>query len=445
MQVEINALEANNTWVITSLPLGKKVVGCKWIYKVKYKVDGSLDRYKARLVAKGFTQTHGLDFFHTFAPVAKMTSVRHILALAAIQKWELNQLDITNAFLHGELHEEVYMTIPPGNPVPSSFKGFNPVCKLIKSLYGLRQAPWEWFDKFAAALLQFGFTRSKSDNSLFYLHTSSQFTMLLVYVDDIILTGSCPSHIVKVKEFIGSQFKMKYLGPLKYFLGLEIARSQAGISIHQHKYALNLLDNTGLLASPPSPVTMAAQHHLTPTSGTILPPRVASSYRRLIGQLIYLTITRPDQSYPVHILSQFLSKPTNVHQDAALKLVKYIKNSPGQGLFFSASSSLNLKVYTDAYWASCPMTRRSISGYCVLLGNSLLSWKCKSKTLLHNHLQKQSTELWLMPFVRLLGYSICLLNVTSKSLVPLFCTVTIILQFKLLKIQYFMKERSTLN
>lgn len=379
MQEEINALEANNTWEITSLPSGKQTVGCKWIFRIKYKSDGTLDRYKARLVAKGFTQTYGLDFFQTFAPVAKMTSVRMILALAAIQKWELHQLDINNAFLNGELHEEVYMTIPPGIPLPADFKGSHPVCRLIKSLYGLRQAPREWFDKFAAAILTYGFTQSKSDNSLFYLHTSDSFLMLLVYVDDIILTGSSILHITKVKDFIAQNFKMKDLGSLKYFLGLEISRNTGGIYIHQRKYALNLLNSTGLQDAKPSNITMAAQHNLTYDSGTLLDNSQASTYRRLVGQLIYLTITRPDITYPVHILSQFLAKPTDAHFAAAMKLVRYIKNAPGQGLLFSASSALELKVYTDADWASCPMTRRSISGYCVMLGDSLLSWKCKKQ------------------------------------------------------------------
>lgn len=191
-----------------------------------------MDRYKARLVAKGFTQTHSLDLFQTFAPVAKMVFVRLIMALVAVQKWELHQLDITNSFLHGELHEEVYMTIPPGIPVPSSFTGLNPVCKLIKSFYGLRQAPRDWFEKFAATLLTYGFTQSKSDNSLFCLHISASFIMILVYVDDIILTGSSPAQIEKTKHFIGSQFKMKDLERLKCFLRLEIERSHAGISIH---------------------------------------------------------------------------------------------------------------------------------------------------------------------------------------------------------------------
>lgn len=205
MQTELNALESNNTWEITDLPPNKRVVGCKWIFKVKYKADGSLDRYKARLVAKGFTQTLSIDFFHTYAPVAKMTIVRVILSLAAIQNWTLHQLDITNAFLHGDLHEKIYMQIPPGVVIPLDFKGKHPVCKLIKSLYGLRQAPREWFSKFSEVLLKYGFHQSKADNSLFIFHTSISFTAVLVYVDDIILTGSCSASIQEVKDCIQSE------------------------------------------------------------------------------------------------------------------------------------------------------------------------------------------------------------------------------------------------
>lgn len=207
-------------------------MGCKWIYKVKYKSDGSLDRYKARLVAQGFTQTAGLDYFQTFAPVAKMATVRLILSIAAIQNWHINQLDITNAFLNRDLNKEVYMKIPPGVIIPDFFKGKNPVCRLIKSIYGLKQSPREWFDKFSVALLAYGFIQSKGDSSLFYLKTSVSCTMLLVYVNDIILTGSCQTQINKVKEFMATKFKLKDLGHLNYFLGLEIARSSEGIYLH---------------------------------------------------------------------------------------------------------------------------------------------------------------------------------------------------------------------
>lgn len=191
------------------------------------------------------------------------------------------------------------------------------------------------------------------------------------------MTGSSSSHLISVKEFLASKFNLKDLGHLNYFLGLEIARSPSGIYIHQRKYALNLLSNTGLLAAKPSKIAMESKLSLSTTSG--FPLADGTSYRRLVGQLIYLTITRPDLTYPVHILSQFMAAPTDLHWEAALKLVKYIKAAPGQGLLLSANNPLNLQLYTDADWATCPMTRRSVSGFCVLLGKSLISWKCKKQ------------------------------------------------------------------
>lgn len=269
------------------------------------------------------------------------------------------------------------MSVPPGVTIPATFTEKRPICKLIKSLYGLRQAPREWFTTFSEALLEYGFTQSKADSSLFILHLSSSFTAILVYVDDIILTGSSSAQLITVKNSLASKFNLKNLGHLNYFLGIEIARSASGIYIHQRKYALNLLANTGLLAAKPGKIAMEAQHNLSTTSSS--PLSDGTSYKRLIGQLIYLTITRPDLTYPVHILSQFMTKPTNLHWEAALKLVKYIKAAPGQGLLLSANSPLTLKLYSDADWATCSMTRRSVSGFCVFLGNSLISWKCKKQ------------------------------------------------------------------
>ncbi|CAM8889824.1 unnamed protein product [Rhodiola kirilowii] len=230
METEINAMQKNNTWIITDLPSGKHVVGSKWIYRFKRKSDGSIERYKARLVARGFTQLEGLDYHETFAPVVKMNTVRTLLAIASSKGWPLYQLDVDNAFLYGHLDEEVYMTLPIGFYKTEKSQG--KVCKLNKSIYGLKQASRQWFSKFSDALIQFGFTPSLNDYSLFTYNKKGTYMALLVYVDDVIITRPSDNLIASVKEFIHSKFKIKDLGQLHYFLGIEVARSHSGIFIN---------------------------------------------------------------------------------------------------------------------------------------------------------------------------------------------------------------------
>lgn len=186
MAAEIKALECNNTWCLVDLPPGVTPIGNKWVYKVKRKSDGTIESLKARLVAKGYTQTEGLDYFDTFSPVAKITTVRLILALVSIHQWHVHQLDLNNAFLHGELNETFYMAILQGFPNAPP----NKVCKLLKSLYGLKQASRSWFERLYALLLDSGYTQAPSDHSLFTKRSGSTFTALIVYVDDIVLAGT---------------------------------------------------------------------------------------------------------------------------------------------------------------------------------------------------------------------------------------------------------------
>ena len=183
---EMMTLERNKTWQIVEKPKGKTTVGCRWVFTVKYKSDGTIERYKARLVAKGYTQTFGIDFQETFAPVAKINSIRVLLSLAVNLNWPLLQLDVKNAFLNGELEEEVYMEIPPGF---NSGCSIDKVCRLRKSLYGLKQSPRAWFGRFTKAVLQHGYKQAHADHTLFYKRQSTGITILIVYVDDIVLTG----------------------------------------------------------------------------------------------------------------------------------------------------------------------------------------------------------------------------------------------------------------
>nr|KYP35148.1 Retrovirus-related Pol polyprotein from transposon TNT 1-94 [Cajanus cajan] len=298
MRDKIIALEANNTWTITSLPPNKFAIGCRWIYKIKHNADGSVQRYKACLVAKGYTQLEGLDFLDTFSPEAKLTTVHLLLStMAGRYNWHLKQLDVNNAFLHRELNEEVYMQLPPG--VPSSAAG--QVCRLQHSLYGLKQASRQWYACLSNFLVLHGYHHSSADHSLFLKFTGSTCTALLVYVDDIVLAGNDISEIRAITVLLDETFKIKDLGDLTYFLGLEVSRNKTGIHLSQRKYTLDILSNTGMLACSPSSTPMDNSVHLSASSGEPLVD--PSAYRRLIGRLIYLTNTRPDITHVVQHLS----------------------------------------------------------------------------------------------------------------------------------------------
>jgi hypothetical protein len=299
--------------------------------------------------------------------------VRLLLAISSVKGWFLHQLDVNNAFLHGDLQEDVYMIVPEGVTSPKP----NQVCKLLKSLYGLKQASRKWYEKLTSLLIQEGYKQSSSDYSLFTLQSDAHFTALLVYVDDIILAGTSLSEFARIKGILDSQFKIKDLGSLKYFLGLEVAQSKEGITISQRKYCLDLLKDSGFLGSKPAATPLDPAVKLHNDSGK--PYEDISSYRRLIGRLLYLTNTRPNISFAVQQLSQFLHKPIFAHYNAACRVIRYLKHNPGRGLLFPRHSELQLLGFSDADWAGCIETRRSTTGYCFFLGSSLVSWKAKKQ------------------------------------------------------------------
>jgi hypothetical protein len=282
MQVELQALEKTGTWKLVDLPPNVKPIGCRWIYKVKFHNDGTIERYKARLVAKGYNKIEGLDYLNTYSPVAKLTTVRLVIALSSIHNWHLHQLDVKNAFLHGELQEDLYMLIPP------SIKTIKPnqVCKLQKSLYGLKQASRKWYERLTSTCLAQEYLQAASDHSLFVKKTSSSFTILLVYVDDIILAGNSISEFDHIKSVLDSLLKIKDLGQLKYFLGIEVAHSKLGISLCQRKYCLDLLADSGTVGSKP----------ISTPSNSIMIQVLLLMILLLIGDLWadFFTLTLPD-------------------------------------------------------------------------------------------------------------------------------------------------------
>ncbi|KAL2232808.1 UNVERIFIED_CONTAM: Retrovirus-related Pol polyprotein from transposon RE1 [Sesamum indicum] len=341
MQSELDALERNHTWELTTLPEGKKTIGCKWVYKIKLRADGSVDRYKARLVAKA-------------------------------REWPIQQLDINNAFLHGHLDEDIYMTPPEGYEVAPHL-----ACKLTRSLYGLKQASRQWNVEFTSRLTSYGFRQSVHDHCLFIKNTSSGPLVLLVYVDDILLTGPSISTIQAVKTYLHNLFTIKDIGDARYFLGLKIARCSDGLYILQTKYVMDIIRDTGLCQSRPAATPFPQGLRLQSTLDDPLPK--PNSYRRLVGRLLYLGYTRPDISHSVQQLSQFLTHPCESHWQAALHVVRYLKSCPSKGLFFPSQSSLTLTAYCDADWATCPDSRRSLTGFCIFLGPALISWKTKKQ------------------------------------------------------------------
>lgn len=223
-----------------------------------------------------------------------------------------------------------------------------------------------------------GLFNPKADYSLFTKGSGPSFVTLLVYVDDIVLAGPSFTEIQSLKDFLHTQFKLKDLGDLKFFLGLEIAKSSTGIVLSQWHYTMHILEDTGFLGSKPVSVPMDPKLKINGHDGDLLPD--PSQYRRLIGRLLYLTLSRPDITFAVHKLSQYMPKPCSPHLRAAHHLLRYLKSKPGQGLFFSTSSSLQLKGFSDADWASYPDSRKSVTGFCIFLGDSLISWRTKKQS-----------------------------------------------------------------
>ncbi|KAL0289044.1 UNVERIFIED_CONTAM: Retrovirus-related Pol polyprotein from transposon RE2 [Sesamum angustifolium] len=309
MEKELYALENNETWELTTLPRDKKAMCSKWVFKLKMNPDGSVERYKARLVAKGV-----------------------LLAIATVKSWPLFQLDVNNAFLHGHIEEDVYMTPPE---------------------------------------------------------------------DDILLTGSSTSDIDAVKTYLDRLFTIKDLGPAKYFLSLQLARSDHGLLVFQTKYLTDILEDANMMDVKPTSTPIPPGFKFSHDDGSLLPS--PDKNRRHVGRLLYLRFSRTDISFSVQQLSQFLQHPRTSHWAAAIHVLRNLKGTISLGLFFSAHSSLQLSTYSDTSWATCLDSRRSVTGSCVFLGSSLISWKRRNKPLSQGLLPKLNIGVWGLPFANFSG------------------------------------------
>ena len=385
MDSEYSALMNNKTWHLVPPQKGRNVIGCKWVYKIKRKKDGSLDRYKARLVAKGFKQRYGIDYEDTFSPVIKHSTIRIILSLAIFRGWSLRQLDVQNAFLHGYLDEDVYMQQPPGYEDPAKP---NYVCKLDRALYGLKQAPRAWHARLSNKLISLGFKVSKADTSLFFLNKDNLTMFVLVYVDDIIVVSSTEKATDTLLKELQNEFALKDLGDLHYFLGIEVSKVSNGILLTQDKYASDLLKRVGMSDCKAVAAPLSTSEKLSLHEGSLLGPKDATHYRSVVGALQYLTLTRPDISYSVNKVCQFLHAPTTVHWAAVKRILRYIKQCTSLGIKLLKSSSTLISAFSDADWAGSGDDRRSTGGFAIFFGSNLVSWSARKQSTV----SRSSTE-----------------------------------------------------
>ena len=300
----MSSLQENKVFELTPLPPSKQAIKCRWVYRIKYLADGTVDRYKSRLVAKGFLQRPGTDFNETFSPVMRYDSMRLILSIASIFKMKIEQFDVTTAFLYGELDEELYMEQPPGFQ-----DGTNNVCRLLKGLYGLKQAPRQWNTKFDECLKNLGLKRCESDRCVYVAHDKGELTILALYVDDGLLSSTSLHAINRIVSSLSQTFKIKF-GQANRFVGMEIIKDLDGIKIHQSSCIKKLLErfnmqNCKAVSTPGTP-----QLKLTSESSA----NSAIPYRELIGALMFLTsVSRPDIAFEVSRAAQSMSSYNEEH------------------------------------------------------------------------------------------------------------------------------------
>jgi histone deacetylase 1/2 len=377
MYVEYEALMKNKTWHLVPPHHGHNLIDCRWVYKEKRKADGSLDKYKACLVAKGYKQRYDIDYEDTFSHVVNATTILLVLSLAVSFGWTLQQLDVHNVFLHGNLEEEVFMRQPPGY---ESKTHPHYICKLDKALYGLKQVTRAWYSRLSSKLQCLGFKPSKADVSLFVYNKGGIVMFLLVYVDDIIVaSSSARATEALLNKDLQDDFALKDLGVLHYFWGIEVKKAHDGILLTQQKYTSDLLQRVGMKNCKPMNTPMSSTDKLSIHDGDPLGPKDTTEYRSIVGALQYLTLTRPDISFAVNKVYQLLHKPTTVHWSAVKRILRYLQFTVDMGLRIHKSPSTLVSAFSDADWAGCSDDRRSTGGFAVFLGSNLISWSARKQ------------------------------------------------------------------
>lgn len=390
---EYDSLLSNHTWDLVPLPEGKNVVGSRWVFKVKRNADGLIEKFKARLVAQGYSQSHGLDYQEVFSPVVRYSSIRSLLVMANIYDWECHQMDVKTAFLQGDLDEEIYMKQPDGY---INKKKPNHVCKLNKSIYGLKQAARCWNHAIDSFLKSEGYKNSSADSCLYIKSVKQRngkvdFIILALYVDDILLFSNNIDLLMEEKISLGKRFKVEDLGEVHYVLGMSVKRDRKSrtLSISQPKYLEGILKRSNMDKCKPVSTPLEQGRKFQQLSEDEKPVNV-QGYQMIIGCLTYATTaTRPDLAAAVGILSKFMAKPGKDHWTGIKRILRYVQGTLNYGLVYSATDKSHVLVgYSDADWAGDLDTRRSTSGYVFQIQGNTVSWCSKRQA----SVSKSSTE-----------------------------------------------------
>lgn len=438
---EIKSLVRNDTWTLVNRPTGGKVIGCRTVLRNKYKANGDIERRKARVVAKGFSQRPGVDFHDTFAPVARLSSLRTLVAISTEKDMHISQIDVTTAYLNGAVDTVIHMEKPKmlqqmlerivttesdkeltnkAKRMLSDLKEGDKVCLLHKALYGLRQSGRQWNKELDSTLKVLGLSPINADPCIY--HDKDNHILLLVYVDDILIASRDFARIKELKENLAKYFAIKDLGDVKYCLGIEVSRNREGTYLSQSGYIRDVLARFGMSDCKPvrTPLDPNVKLH-DPDGSNKENPDVP--YRELIGSLMYLAQgTRPDIAFAVSALSQWCTSYNQIHWTCAKRVLRYLKETINHGLFYKKTGG-SLVGFTDADWGNCGKDRRSYSGLVFLLANAAISWRsCKQRTVALSSTEAEYTALsdaareaiYLSSFLKEIGFS-SLSNVTVHN------------------------------
>ena len=376
MNIEMDAMKANDVWQIEKRPYNTNIIKCKWIFKRKYDIDGNIISYKARLVGCGYSQKYGIDYAEVYSPVVRFESIRCIISLAAQNNLLIHAMDVSSAFLNSELSETLYME-QPENFECKDRKNF--VCKLNKAIYGLKQSSKCWNSTFSSTLLKMNFKQSIHDSCVYTYFSNDILCIIGLYVDDLILACNSNDFLVNVKNKLQNVYKMKDLGEMKQFLGVNVHHKNDSIFLEQSNFTENLLAKFGFSDAKPVATPVDISQKLCKLKENDEKFDI-DKYQSAVGALLFLsTRSRPDISFAVSNVAKYCTNPSKMHWQAVKRIFRYLKGTVKLGIAYSRRKTEYFG-YSDADFAGDLDDRKSTSGYCFVFGDGAVSWKCSKQT-----------------------------------------------------------------